>query len=142
MVIVGGIINKNDKYLLVQEAQESCRGKWNIPAGHLDFNENIFEGAKREIFEECGYKVELTGIAEVANRVMPNNFFISILFSTKIVAGDIKFNTDEILDVRWFSYEELVNMKNELRSYDHIINAITKVEKNEIGDIDLVKIVI
>jgi len=34
-IIVGGVITKDDKYLLVQEAQEKCFGKWNIPAGHL-----------------------------------------------------------------------------------------------------------
>lgn len=62
-IIVGGVIKKDDKYLLVQEAKKRCRGKWNIPAGHLDTNESIFEGAKREVFEECGYNVELTGIA-------------------------------------------------------------------------------
>jgi 8-oxo-dGTP pyrophosphatase MutT (NUDIX family) len=41
-VIVGGVVEKDGKYLLVQEAQEKCRGKWNLPAGHLDPNETIF----------------------------------------------------------------------------------------------------
>lgn len=57
MIITGGIIEKDGKFLLVQEAKEKVYGKWNIPAGHLDFNETIFEGAKREIFEETGCKV-------------------------------------------------------------------------------------
>lgn len=38
-VIVGGIVEKDGKYLLVQEAQKKCYGKWNFPAGHLDFGE-------------------------------------------------------------------------------------------------------
>lgn len=46
-IIVGEIIEKDGKFLLVQEAQEKCRGKWNIPAGHLDINETIFEVSKR-----------------------------------------------------------------------------------------------
>ena len=37
-VIVGGVIEKDGKYLLVQEAKETCYEKWNFPAGHLDFN--------------------------------------------------------------------------------------------------------
>ena len=37
-VIVGGIIEKDGKYLLVQEAKSKCYKKWNFPAGHLDFN--------------------------------------------------------------------------------------------------------
>ena len=60
IVIVGGVIQKDGKFLLVQEAQEKCRGKWNIPAGQLDPNETIFDGAKREIKEETGCNVELT----------------------------------------------------------------------------------
>ena len=53
-VMVGGVIEKEGKFLLVQEAKENCKGKWNLPAGHLEINESIFEGAKREIFEETG----------------------------------------------------------------------------------------
>ncbi len=67
MIITGGIIEKDGKFLLVQEAQEKVYGKWNIPAGLLDFNETIFEGAKREIYEETGCKVELTGILCIGN---------------------------------------------------------------------------
>ena len=29
-VIVGGVLEKDGKYLLVQEAQEKCYKKWNI----------------------------------------------------------------------------------------------------------------
>lgn len=47
IVIVGGVVEKDGKFLLVQESKEKCRGKWNIPAGHLDPNETIFDGAKR-----------------------------------------------------------------------------------------------
>lgn len=48
-VIVGGIIEKEGKYLLVQEAKKKCYEKWNFPAGHLDFNESLEQGAIREI---------------------------------------------------------------------------------------------
>ena len=49
IVIVGGVIEKDGKFLLVQEAKEKCRGKWNIPAGHLDPNETIFDGLKEKL---------------------------------------------------------------------------------------------
>lgn len=141
IIIVGGVIKKDNKYLLVQEAKEKCRGKWNIPAGHLDPNETVFEGAKREVFEECGYNVELTGIACIGNRVMIDNEFLLIIFSTEIIDGEPKFNEQEILDLKWFSYEEIMQMHNELRSYDWITDAITAVEKNNINNIDIIKII-
>ena len=43
---------KDSRYLLVQETKEKCRGKWSIHSDHLECNETIFEGAKREIVEE------------------------------------------------------------------------------------------
>lgn len=140
-IIVGGVLKKDNKYLLVQEAQEKCRGKWNIPAGHLDPNETIFEGAKREIFEESGFNVELTGIAHIANRVMPNDEFVGFVFSTKITGGEISINPAEILDIKWFTYDEIMNMGDRLRSNDLITEAITAVENNDLLDIKYIRMI-
>lgn len=138
-IIVGGVIEKDGKFLLVQEAQEKCRGKWNIPAGHLDPNETIFDGAKREIKEETGCNVELTGVLQIGNRVLENDIFLSVVFSTKLIDENIKYNQDEILDVKWFSYEEILNMKDELRLYNWIVNSITALMENKVADINIVK---
>ncbi len=140
LLIVGGIIEKDGKFLLVQEANQHFFGKWNIPAGHLDCNETIFEGAKREIFEECGCNVELSGILRLGNTLIPDNNVVTIIFSTKLIEENIKFNSDEILDVKWFSYEEIVKMEDELRYYDWIIDAITSYRNNEVVDLSLVRI--
>ncbi len=140
-IIVGGIIEKEGKYLLVQEAQKKCYGKWNIPAGHLDPNETIFEGTKREIFEETGCTVNLTGVLQIANKVLPNDTWISLIFSTELVNENIVFDKKEILDVKWFTYEELLNMKNELRAYDWIIDSIKALRENKIIDINRVKVI-
>ncbi len=115
-VIVGGIIEKNGKYLLVQEAQKKCYKKWNFPAGHLDFNESLEQGAIREIKEETGCDVELDGVCYIANKILENDLFVMIVFNAKLIKENIKFDKEEILDVKWFDYEEIVNkMDNELR---------------------------
>ncbi len=139
MVIVGGVIEKDGKFLLVQEALETCKGKWNIPAGHLDPNETIFAGAKREIKEETGCNVELTGILQIGNKVLKDNVVVSVIFKTKLLDDNISYDTNEILDVKWFTYEELVNMKEELRSYNGIISSITTLIENKAADISLVE---
>ena len=139
IVVVGGVIEKDGKFLLVQEAQETCRGKWNIPAGHLDPNETIFDGAKREIKEETGCNVELTGILQIGNKVLKDNVVVSVIFQAKLLDNNITYDPNEILDVKWFTYEELVNMKEELRSYNGIISRITTLIENKAADINLVK---
>ena len=141
IIIVGGIIEKDGKFLLVQEAQEKCRGKWNIPAGHLDPNETIFEGAKREVFEECGCNVELTGVLQIGNKVLANDTWISVIFATKLIDDNIKFDKNEILDVKWFTFEEILSMKGELRAYDWITNAVLAYVEKRISSIDIVKVI-
>ena len=139
-IIVGGVIEKNGKFLLVQEAQESCRGKWNLPAGHLDEGETIFDGAKREIFEECGCKVEISGILQIGNKLVRDNTWISVIFSTKLLEDNIKFDKEEILDAKWFTYEEIFDMKNKLRNYEWINDAILAFMNKRICSKDIVKI--
>ena len=112
-IIVGGIIEKDGKVLLVQEKQDECYGKWNIPAGHLDCNESIIEGAKREIKEETGCDVELIGVANIANRVLENDIFVQITFVAKVINETIKIDPEEILDVKWFDIDNVLkNMDN------------------------------
>ena len=139
-IIVGGIIEKDGKILLVQEAKEKCRGKWNIPAGHLENSESIIEGAIREIKEECGCDVELTGILKIGNIVLKDNNVVLIAFATKLISNNIIYNKDEILDVKWFSYDEIINMKNELRESEWLISVIKSYKDNKILDIDYIKI--
>ena len=139
-IIVGGVLEKDGKYLLVQEAQEKCYGKWNLPAGHLDPNETIIEAAKREIKEESGLDVELTGVCQIGNRKLEDDVFVSVIFSTKVLGGDIKFDPNEILDAKWFSYEELLSMKAQLRSENLILGAINNTRSELVTSISIVEI--
>ena len=139
-VIVGGVVEKDGKYLLVQEAKEKCRGKWNLPAGHLDQGETIFDAAKREVGEECGLDVELTGVCQIGNMKLEDDIFVSIIFSTKILGGDIKFDPDEILDAKWFTYEETLAIKDQLRDAGLILGSIDGTRNGSVASIDIVKV--
>ena len=140
-VIVGGVIEKEGKVLLVQEKQEKCYGKWNLPAGHLDPNESIMQGAIREIKEETGCDVELTGVTSIANRILENDIMVTIVFSTKLINETIKIDPTEILDVKWWNIEDILNnMDNELRDLNFIKQPIKNIIENKIGTIDIVNI--
>ena len=88
-VIVGGIIEKEGKFLMVQEAKKKCYGKWNFPAGHLEEGETIYDGAIREIFEETGCRVRLTNVLPIINTELENVNFIFINFVAELVEEDI-----------------------------------------------------
>ena len=139
-VIVGGIIEKGGKYLLVQEAKKKCYKKWNFPAGHLDFNESLEQGAIREIKEETGCDVKLNGICYIANRILENELFVMIVFNAIIINEKISFNKEEILDAKWFDYDEIVNhMENELRG-KYVRQAVINQNKKMVAPIEIIDI--
>lgn len=65
---------------------------------------------------------------------------MGIIFSTEIIEENIKYNKEEILDVKWFTYDEILNKKASLRSSDWIIDAITNIKQNNVTNIDIIKI--
>lgn len=138
-IIVGAVVEKDGKYLLVQEAKEKCRGKWNLPAGHLDPNETIMAAAKREVKEETGYDVTLTGVCQIGSRVSADEIFVSIIFKAEILDGEIAFDTKEILDVKWFSYDEVLAMRSELRNEGMVLGAIDNTRKGLVASLDVVR---
>lgn len=140
-IIVGGVIEKDRKVLLVQEKKEKCYGKWNIPAGHLEPNETIMEGAIREIKEETGCDVELTGVASVSNKVLENDILVFITFTAKLINETIKIDSKEILDIKWFEINDILNnMDMELRDLASIKQPIKNMIENKIGILDIVNI--
>lgn len=139
-VIVGGIIEKEGKYLLVQEAKEKCYEKWNFPAGHLDFNESLKQGAIREIKEETGCDVKLDGVCYVANRILEDDLFVMIVFNAKLINENIEFDKEEILDVKWFDYDEIVNKMESMLRGNYVRTAVINQNNNLVAPIDIVDI--
>lgn len=99
-IIAGCIIKKGNKLLMVKEAKKACYGQWNFPAGHVEEFERIIDAAVRETFEETGCKVRLTGVLPICNRNLQDKTLVIIRFTAELIEEDIKFDTNEILDVK------------------------------------------
>ena len=57
---------------------------------------------------------------------------------THIIEENIKFDTDEILDVKWIDIEDIKSMtKEELRGYDISIQFIKDFEDNKIYPLEI-----
>ncbi len=139
VVIAGCVIVRDNKILMVKEAKKKCYGQWNFPAGHVDELEKITDAAVREAYEETGCKVKLTGVLPICSvdgedgetRVM-------VRFTADILEENIKFDTDEILDVKWLNVKDVKNMtEKELRGYDTSIQFIKDFEENKIYSLDI-----
>lgn len=138
--MIGGLIEKDDKFLLVQEAKENCKGKWNIPAGHIEVNESVIDCLKREVKEETGCNILPTGILEIGNKVSENDIFLSIIFEAKLIDEKIEYNLNEILDVKWLSYNEIIKMKSKLRSPEIILRCIENYKAGKTVNLDVLNI--
>lgn len=139
-VISGGIIEKNNKFLLVKETQEICRGKWGLPSGAVDDNEDVIEAAKREIFEETGCTVKVKGLLEIINKNIENKDMICFFFDTELITENIVVNGEEISNIRWFSYEEMLEIKEELRADGVWLSSIKNKIDGKIYPLDLINI--
>lgn len=140
MVICGGIIKKDEKYLLVQESHAGRKGLWNVPSGHSDPNELLTETAVRETKEETGLDVELTGICQIGSHRLPDESFALIMFTTRIIGGELISSNEEILQTKWFSYDEIIALGDQLRSKERILHAIGNVEHGLVAPLDLLKV--
>ena len=127
-VVAGCLIHQDNKYLLVQEKSPDIFGLWNFPAGKVEKGQTIFEAAIREAKEETGLDVEV--VKELGVYHKDGERSVKHVFEAKIIGGKIEIPADEILDVKWLSFEEIIKLNEvgKIRS-DWIIKAIKAYKK-------------
>ncbi|MFA6391309.1 MAG: NUDIX domain-containing protein [Patescibacteria group bacterium] len=109
-VICGAVVVKDNKFVIVQEAQGLVRGLWNIPAGHLDDEEDLKSAAVREVKEETGLDVKLEGLIGIyQHKSLHGNNVVGFYFKASVLGGELLINPVEILDSKWVTFEEFLN---------------------------------
>lgn len=113
------ITNSKGEYLLIQEAKEHVKGKWNLPTGGYSredeaYDETIREAAVRETLEESGLKTKIEGLIGVytrnAQRTDKKN--VNIIFEASKEGGELgNVEDDEIMDAKYFSKSEIKNLE-------------------------------
>ncbi|MBZ9572090.1 NUDIX domain-containing protein [Patescibacteria group bacterium] len=127
-VVAGVVIEKDGKFLLVQEKQPKCYGEWNLPAGRVEKGDSIEATAIKEAKEETGFDIELIDKIDIFQEAGENA--VKHSFRAKIVGGELKFPKEELLNTHWFSFREIESMKEKLRG-EWVLASIKKTLKRK-----------
>jgi 8-oxo-dGTP diphosphatase len=113
-MVGANVIYKEGRYLLVQEKKPEAYGLWNLPAGRVEEGYSIEETAIKEAKEETGMDVRL--IRKIVIYQNTAQELVKHVFESEIIGGDILIPEDEILDVKWFTIDEIRLMGDAIRN--------------------------
>ena len=114
--VVGAIIERDGKILLIKEAESYASGKWSHPAGWINVGENPIVAAEREVIEETGFQFTATNILGIYSlvKIKTEGGFtrhpLKIIFIGKISDKEIKKLESDVTETKWFTPEEIERM--------------------------------
>ncbi|MCX2837351.1 NUDIX hydrolase [Salinimicrobium sp. MT39] len=108
--------NNQPKVLLVKRKKDPFKDQWALPGGFLEDEEPLEIGAKRELAEETGLKVEnlkqLKAFGTPGRD--PRGWTISIPFWGEVTSEEKVEGSDDAADARWFFLNDLPEL-----AFDH-----------------------
>jgi len=101
------LVARDDEVLLVRRRYPPKAGQWCLPAGFIEPGEPPADSAAREVLEETGLTIEITGLVDSwASAEDPRTPVVCFAFRGAVVAGTLSPG-DDASEARFFSVEEL-----------------------------------
>mgnify|MGYP001149866447 CR=1 FL=1 len=95
------VIEKDGQVLLGKRVGGFGEGKWGLPQGYIEFEEDFLTAAIREVKEETGLEVEIRSILNVvSNRLSPSLHSLAIILLAGVVAGEPRAG-DDLETLQW-----------------------------------------
>lgn len=103
-VAVGAVLRDAGRVLLVRRTNPPSRGLWAVPGGRVEPGETLEAAVRREVLEETGLAVEVTGFLGVAERDDPGAGvrWIIVEFAVRAGTPGPAVAGDDAAEVRWF----------------------------------------
>lgn len=127
---VGVIIHKDGKILFGKRINAHWDGTWSFPGWHLEFWEEIFDCAKREVFEETWLTIKNIRVWPYTNDIFEqeNKHYITLFIISEYESGILELKEPEKCDFwewRWIGEtpENLfLPIKNLIKQWYNIFN--------------------
>lgn len=108
------VTNDEGKYLLVKNPRKG----WEFPGGLVEQGESVAQGTIREVREESGVHIEITGFSGIYSstdtrpgyngvKTIPTS--VNIVFKGRYLSGELK-TSDESIEVGWFTKDEALEL--------------------------------
>lgn len=110
------LISKRNSILLIERGREPFLGKWALPGGFVDMDEELDVACFREVEEETGLKVGTMKQFRAFGRVNrdPRHRTISVLFYTFLDDEPVPEAGDDASKAQWFPIDQLPEL-----AFDH-----------------------
>jgi ADP-ribose pyrophosphatase YjhB (NUDIX family) len=104
LLVVGTVPWLDDKVLLCKRAIEPRRGKWTLPAGFMEMDETMAQGAARETVEEAGAQADMGALFSVMS--IPRVGQVHVFYLARLRHGRFQPGA-ESLEARLFAESEI-----------------------------------
>jgi ADP-ribose pyrophosphatase YjhB (NUDIX family) len=96
------LIEQDGQVLLGRRSGSYAAGKWGLPQGFIEFDEDFLTAAIREVKEETGLDVEIRSILSVvSNFLSPRLHTLAVVLLAHVTGGQVHA-ADDLEDVAWF----------------------------------------
>ena len=102
--VVGTVPYWGEKILLCKRNIEPRWGKWTLPAGFMELNETVAEGAARETVEEAGAEFEMEGLFSLVN--IPRVGQVHLFYRARLLSDQFDPG-HETIEARLFEEHEI-----------------------------------
>jgi ADP-ribose pyrophosphatase YjhB (NUDIX family) len=120
---VAVLVTSGNHVLLCKRAPGTGHaGLWCLPSGHIEYDEDFITAGLREVEEEAGVRVEITGILSVVSNFWDHgsSTFVAVLLANYL-DGELRPDGVETVEVAWFRAGSLPTTDMAWGADEHII---------------------
>jgi ADP-ribose pyrophosphatase YjhB (NUDIX family) len=138
VVATSAVVTDDNGHILLQRRADS--GNWALPGGGMDMTESLTDSVIREVKEETGFDVEVTGL--VGTYTDPRHIIaytdgevrrqFNICYTARITGGQLAIS-DESTEIRFVAPDEIENLPMHHTQRLRIIHYLEKRDSPHLG---------